>query len=461
MYNAAPYKVHKLIFNKKKDYFENKLNECIGKPKELWKALKSLGLPNKTSSCEVSALKVNKTVQHDTNLVLSGFKDYYSDLAGNLLKKLPKPPNKISLNTVFQHYKGIIQSGSFNLATVSENTILTILKNTKVNKAAGLDNLSGRFLKDGAKVLAKPITDIYNLSIASGKFPDSCKSAKLKPIYKKGSLTEASNYRPIYLLPLISKVIEEVIHDRTSAFLNSRNLLYNYQSGFRKNHSTDFCLSFLNDKILKGFDQGLITSMILIDLQKAFDTIDHGILLQKLYATGASKHSVNWFRSYLTNRTFLVNLGNVFSQPTCVSSGVSQGSILGPLLFLIYINHMSQAVKCNLFLYADDACLICQHKDINETEKQLNKDFQSICDWFVDNKLSIYFGDDKTNSILFASKFKIKKVRKLNIKYGNIQIKQHSKVKYLGCMLDETKSRETIALSVISKINNKLKFLYR
>ena len=324
-----------------------------------------------------------------------------------------------------------------------------------------MDNLSGRLLRDGAKVLAKPITNICNLSITSGKFPDSCKLAKLKPIYKKGSLTEASNYRPIPLLPLISKVIEKVIHDQTSAFLNSRNLLYNYQSGFRKKHSTDFCLSFLNDKILKGFDQGLITGMILIDLQKAFDTIDHDILLQKLYAIGFSKHSVNWFRSYLTNRTYLVNLGNMFSQPACVSSGVPQGSILGPLLFLIYINDMAQAVKCNLFLYANDTCLIFQHKDINEIEKHLNKDFESICDWFVDNKLSIHFGDDKTKSILFASKFKIKKVRKLNIKNGNIQINQHSKVKYLGCILDETMSGETMALSVINKINNKLKFLYQ
>ena len=247
----------------------------------------------------MSALKVNKTVQHDTNLVLGKLKDYFSNLAGKLLKKLPKPPNKFTLNAVFQHYKGIIQSDSFNLATVSENTVLTISKNTKVSKAAGLDNLSGRFLKDGATVFAKPITDLCNLSITSGKFPDSCKIAKLKPIYKKGSLTEASNYRPISLLPLISKVIEKVIHDQTSTFLNSRNLLYNYQSGFRKNHSTDFCLSFLNDKILKGFDQGLITGMILIDLQKAFDTFEHDILQQKLYATGFSKHSVNWFRSYL------------------------------------------------------------------------------------------------------------------------------------------------------------------
>ena len=121
---------------------------------------------------------------------------------------------------------------------------------------------------------------------------------------------------------------------------------------------------------------------------------------------------------------------------------------------------MSQTIKCNLFLYADDTCLVCQHKDINEIERKLDEDFESICNWFADNKLSIYFGDDKTKSILFATKFKIK-VRKLNIKYGNIQIKQYSKVKYLGYMLDEIMSRETMTLSVaVNKINNKLKFLY-
>ena len=152
--------------------------------------------------------------------------DYYFNFAGNLLKKLPKPPNKFALNTVFQHCKGIIQSDSFILSTISENTILTILKNTKVSKAAGLDNLSGRFLKDGAKVLPKPFTELCRLSITSRKFPDSCKIAKLKPIYKKGSLTEASNYRPISLLPLISKVIEKVIHDQTSAFLEIQEIYY-------------------------------------------------------------------------------------------------------------------------------------------------------------------------------------------------------------------------------------------
>ena len=195
--------------------------------------------------------------------------------------------------------------------------------------------------------------------------------------------------------------------------MNSENLLYTYQSGFRKKHSADLCLSYLNDEILKGFDKGMMTGMILIDLQKAFDTIDHDVLLQKLYAIGFSKHTVNWFKSYLSNRYFLVNLENNFSQPASVSCGVPQGSIFGPLLFLIYVNDMSQAVKCHLSLYADDSCLVCQHKDINEIEKQLNVDFSNICDWFVDNKLSIHFGEDKTKSIFFASKFKKKTLKNL------------------------------------------------
>ena len=203
-----------------------------------------------------------------------------------------------------------------------------------------------------------------------------------------------------------------------------------------------------------------MTGMILIDLQKAFDTIDHDVLLQKLYAIVFSKHSINWFRSYLINRIFSVNLGMHFLN-------LHVGPVYRKDLFLalysfsyiLMICHKLSNVIFFFMLMIHDFC--GQHKDINEIEKQLNKDFESICDWFVDNKLSIHFGDDKTKSILFATKFKIKKVRKLNIKYGDIQIKQHSKVKYLGCMLDETMSGETMALSVINKINNKLKFLYR
>ena len=209
--------------------------------------------------------------------------------------------------------------------------------------------------------------------------------------------------------------------------------------------------------MIQAFSRG----MILIDLQKAFDTIDHGILLQKMVHLNFSVHVISWFESYLTARTFKVNINESFSNPGKLNCGVPQGSILGPLLFLIYINDMAESVSSDLFLYADDSCLVFQHKDVKEIEIQLNTDFANLCDWFVENKLSIHFGDDKTKSILFVNKYKLKKAEKLKITYNGIEIKQHSKVKYLGCILDETLNGESMALSVLNKVNAKLKFLYR
>ena len=132
-----------------------------------------------------------------------------------------------------------------------------------ISKAAGIDKISGRFLKDGANILAKPIAKIFNISISSGLFPSNC---KILPFYKKGSKTNPENFRPISLLPLTSKIIERIVYDQVDNLLLQNNIVYNYQSGFRKNHSNDLCLSFLNDKILKGFDKGLFTGMILTDL---------------------------------------------------------------------------------------------------------------------------------------------------------------------------------------------------
>ena len=200
---------------------------------------------------------------------------------------------------------------------------------------------------------------------------------------------------------------------------------------------------------------------ISIDLQKAFDTIDHEILLQKLKAIKFSESTIKWFKSCLSERIFLVNIENKLSDFGEISCGVPQGSILGPLLFLIYVNDMPQAVTSTLLLYADDSCILYQHKDVVQIEKRLNEDFENLCDWFVDNKLSIHFGEDKTKSILFASKRRAKNIRQLNIKYKDINIKQHLEVTYLGSALDETMSGELMALKVINKMNGKLKFLYR
>ena len=208
------------------------------------------------------------------------------------------------------------------------------MRRTNVCKAAGIDDLLGLFLKDGSRVLSRPISELCNLSIKLGRFPNSCKIAKLKHLFNKGSKTNPSNYRPISLSPLIPKIIEKRIHEQTSSFLSNNELLCNYQSGFLENLSTDTCLTFLHDKILKGFVKGLMTGMILVDLQKAFDTIDHDILLKKLSAIGFSNHIIGWFKSYLSNWLFRVNLKNVIQILPVLHVGYHKGPFWDRYCFL-------------------------------------------------------------------------------------------------------------------------------
>ena len=425
--------------------------------------MKTLGLPSKKAPNSKICLKTNDTINFDDSTNANIFKDFYSKLAGKLVSKLPTAPNKYPVTSLKTYYEKNAQllPSKFRLLQISKEKILNILQNLETNKAAGIDDISGRFLKDGAELLANPISQICNLSIKQSKFPSQCKIAKVTPLFKKGSKTDPKNYRPISLLPIISKIIEKVVHEQTQTFLQRSNLIFRYQSGFRKNFSTDWCLSYLNNKILNGFDSGLFTGMILIDLQKAFDTIDHDILIKKMAFVGFSDETISWFMSYLSGRHFKVYVNSSLSNLGDVKCGVPQGSILGPLLFLLYINDIPQSIECEILLYADDSCLFFQHKNVSEIKKQLNKDFKNLNDWFLDNKLSIHFGEDKTKSILFGSKRRLNNAISLDIEYNNIKIKQYKKVLYLGCILDDHLSGESMAHHVINKINSRLKFLYR
>ena len=375
-------------------------------------------------------------------------KIFFSNLASNFFSKLPPAPNIYNLTSVKHYYEKInAENKIFSFNKIEKEQVLKILSNTKIDKAAGIDCLTGRFLKDGATVLSDPITQICNLSIKTSVVPDKFKIAKLKPLFKKGSSTDPKNYRPISLLPIISKVLEKIIHDQTQSFLRENELLYKFQSGFRSHHSTDFCLSYLTNKIMTGFDSGLLTGMVLIDLQKAFDTIDHDIVLIKMKYIGFSSETIKWFKSYLTKRSFIVSIDKFYS------------NLL--ILFLIYINDMQQTSDSMILLYADDSCLIYQDKNVKEFENRLNKDFGNLCNWFIDNKLSVHLGEDKTKAILFCPKNKSKVTQTLELSYKDNKIKQYSNVSYLGCILDESMLDELMDLRAIKKINDRLKFLFR
>ena len=229
------------------------------------------------------------------------FKSFFPNLAQNLLSKLPPSPNVFTESKVASYYDDIkFNDLNFEFSETSPEKILNILKDLNPSKAAGVDDLSGKFLKDGADILARPISLLCNLSTKLSSFPRSCKIAKVKPLFKKGSKTDPQNYRPMSLLSVLSKIIERIIHDQTQEFLSKNKILYRFQSGFRKNYSTNACLGHLTDKITTGFEKGLFTGMISIDLQKAFDTIDHQILIKKMKCLGFSKNVIAWFKSYLS-----------------------------------------------------------------------------------------------------------------------------------------------------------------
>ena len=236
-------------------------------------------------------------------------------------------------------------------------------------------------------------------------------------------------------------------------------MLYEFQSGFRSSYSTDTCLIHLSDFIKLECDKGNYTGMVMLDLQKAFDTVNHEILLSKLKCIGLNENSVLWFKSYLTGRTQVVDVDGTLSDAKGITCGVPQGSILGPLLFLIYVNDMSAAVKCKLLLYADDSALMVSGKDISVIEETLSVELESVSEWLTENKLSLHLG--KTESILFASKQRLHKHDSIKVSCGGNDIESKSQVTYLGVTLDQSLSGDSIASKLLTKSSNKLKFLYR
>ena len=191
-------------------------------------------------------LKKDDKISFDDKTNANTFKEFFCNLPSDLVPKLPPPSNKFGISSVRNYYQNILDllPSKFKSSNVTEDFVLKLLKDINIGKVAGIESLYGKFLKDGANILAKPISRICNISIKYSIFPTDCQVAKLKPLYKRGSTPLPRNYQPISLLPLISKIIEKVIHDQTQAFLDESKILYTFQSGFRKTFSTGLCLIF-------------------------------------------------------------------------------------------------------------------------------------------------------------------------------------------------------------------------
>ena len=239
-YRSSRNKVQTLINTKKQKYIQNSLEENKRNSKKLWKNLKNLGLPSKIKSNSKINLNIDGKLNSNDADIADHFNSFFSTLAAKLVEKLPAASNRFGEKETANHYKGKnLQNNNFKFQEVDQTNISKILQNFNESKSPGFDNIPGRFLKDGGEFLNKIIADIFNLSILLKKFPNECKKAKIKPIFKKGSKLEAVNYRPISLLPLISKVFEKCIHDQLQHYLTEFDFIYKLQSGFRSDFLTD------------------------------------------------------------------------------------------------------------------------------------------------------------------------------------------------------------------------------
>ena len=303
----------------------------------------------------------------------------------------------------------------------------------------------------------KTLTLIINQAFYNGVFPKELKMAKVIPVYKSGSTMELNNYRPISVLNTFSKVFERLMYDRLTKLLDKYNVVYQNQFGFRHGHSTHHALITLVDKITKSLDNGDIVIGVFLDLKKAFDTVNHKILLKKLYHYGIRGNLNKWFESYLADRSQYVLFGKT-SDTRNVNCGVPQGSILGPLLFILYINDFSNVSDILLYvLFADDTNVFLNGKDIKIILNTMQLELTKLYNWLLANKLTLNIS--KTHFMVFhRAKHKNDKI---NIETNKVVIEQVKHTQFLGIIFDDNLNWSNHISYINSKIAKGVGIIYR
>ena len=285
---------------------------------------------------------------------------------------------------------------SFFLGPVAPSDVLSYAHKIQSKISSGHDDISSKIMKITINIIIEPLTHIINQSLKTGIVPSEMKIAKVIPIHKSSDPSVLKNYRPVSLLPAFSKLLEKIVFNALITFLSKNNILYKHQYGFRPKHSTIHpIIHLLNHCASKSSNIDPEMSLaVLCDLSKAFDVIDHGILLKKLSNYGIRGIANNWFRSYLTNRYQFVSIEGARSQMAHIKIGVPQGSILGPLLYLVYVNDIGDSCNGSILSFADDTTLITSHANLLDLYTIANRNINELYMWFCANKLSL--NADKT-----------------------------------------------------------------
>ena len=414
----------------KKDYYKKYFAENKDNLRKVWKGIKEIINIKSKNYDSPTCLQVGDINITDPLKISNSFNDYFSSIADKILEK-----RKYNGNKSFRDFLANRITENFIFSNCDEIEVTTIISSLSTSKSSGPNGIPTHILHLLKNDISVTLTKIFNLSLSSGVHPDLLKISKTIPIFKKGSRLLVSNYRPISLLSNLNKILEKIVHNRVYTFLEDSQSIYSLQFGFRKKHSTNHTLINITENIRRALDDKKFACGVFVDLQKAFDTVNHDILIAKLEHYGIRGTANNWFASYLSNRSQFVSILGFDSSTKSILHGVPQGSVLGPLLFLIYINDLHVAIKhSKVYHFADDTNLLNIGDSAKQMQKYVNADLKTLYKWLLANKISL--NCDKTEVIFFHKPgFKVPNIK---IKMNGIRILPSNHIKYLGLYLDET-----------------------
>lgn len=411
-------------------YMHKIIKENSRDTKKLWGILNKITGKVRNKNDMSDEIFINGIKENNKKVISDAFAKYYSEVGQVMAKKIEKQkpltdPMKVKINK---------NNDSVFLFPTTCNEIERFIKKLKSKDSKGPDHLSNNILKAIYPGIIKAMYIIFNKSLSSGIFPDDMKEAIIKPLYKSKSVLEITNYRPISLLSVISKILEKIVHDRVNNFLDKHNIIFQGQYGFRKGRSTTDAILDLVGNVLDGFNKKMQTAAIFLDMTKAFDSIKHETLLKKMEDYGIRGVALDWFKSYLSQRKISVMFKEVVSQKFELKFGTPQGSVLGPLLYTILVNDMPKVLKfCKCIMFADDTTIYVSGNNLKFMQRKLNQDLQNLMKWLKSNSLSL--NTDKSCYIIFNN-------NKRSTFNGTIaayekEIKRVPNTKFLGIYIDE------------------------
>ena len=413
----------------KKIHYDDCLSSSKKDPRKTWKILGEL-LASGKSFDQPTCINHNNNEIYDPNQISTIFNNYFGNIGRNLAE------NFDNCNDNFRSFlfKDKRIANSIVLLSPSTNEILNELNRLKDKKTSGPDHLAPYFLKIASTVIAPYLAFMIEFMFNFGVFPDLLKIARVVPIFKTGDKKLVENYRPISILSSISKVIEKLLKFRILSFLNKHDVLYNRQNGFRKKFCTVYPILDILTECYDNINSYDYTCIITLDLKKAFDTVNHSILLHKLEHYGIRGNCHQILSSYLRNRKQFVGISDSTSGMVRIEYGVPQGSVLGPLLFIIYINDLKNALTSKPRLFADDTCLLIKNNNLKQLQEQGNKELNMLQSWMAANKLTI--NPHKSQIIVINPKIRTV-IPKFSLSYGDTLIYAVKTTKYLGIEIDD------------------------